>query len=471
MILALTSDQYSQGQMYDYAQTVLAQKLAQLDGVGQVDIGGSSLPAVRVETNPATLAKYGIGLEDVRAAINASNANRPKGIVEDGERAWQIYANDQSKSAAEYLPLIIAYKVDKSGTGAAVRLGDVAEVVDSVQDLRNYGSANGKPSVLLIIRAQPDANIIDTVDRVMAILPLMRTSIPAAIDLNVMMERTSTISAAIREVERSLVIAMGLVILVVLLFLRNLRAAVIPAVAVPVSLIGTFSVMYLAGFSINNLSLMALTVATGFVVDDAIVVLENTTRHIEEGVPPYQAALRGAREVGFTVLSMSVSLIAVFIPILLMGGIVGRLFREFSITLSVAVLVSLVVSLTTTPMMCARLLRKAEPREKGKLSRYAEQGFETILKGYRTSLAWSLRHAPIVVLILLATIALNFVLYAKIQKGFFPQQDTGRLFGNVRADQGISFQAMRGKMEAFVDIVRADAAVEDVTGITGGGQR
>ena len=471
MILALTSEQYGQGRMYDYAQTVLAQKISQLSGVGQVDIGGSSLPAVRVETNPRALAKYGIGLEDVRAAINAGNANRPKGVVEDASRAWQIYANDQSKSAAEYLPLIIAYRVDKSGTGAAVRLSDVAEVVDSVQDLRNYGSANGKPSVLLIIRAQPDANIIDTVDRIMEILPLLRASIPAAIDLDVMMERTSTVRASIREVERALVIAMGLVILVVLLFLRNLRAAVIPAVAVPVSLIGTFSVMYLAGFSINNLSLMALTVATGFVVDDAIVVLENTTRHIENGVPPYQAALRGAREVGFTVLSMSVSLIAVFIPILLMGGIVGRIFREFSITLSVAVLVSLAVSLTTTPMMCARLLKKEEPRERGRLARYAEKGFELILEGYRSSLGWSLRHAPIVVLILLLTIGLNFYLYAKIAKGFFPQQDTGRLFGNVRADQGISFQAMRGKMATFVDLVRADPAVENVTGFTGGGQR
>jgi multidrug efflux pump len=466
MILALTSEQYGQGRMYDYAQTVLAQKLSQLSGVGQVDIGGSSLPAVRVETNPATLAKYGLGLEDVRAAINASNANRPKGVVEDGERAWQIYANDQSKSAAEYLPVIVAYR-----NGAAVRLGDVAEVVDSVQDLRNYGSANGKPSVLLIIRTQPDANIIETVDRIMEMLPLLRASIPAAIDLDVMMERTSTIRAAVREVERSLMIAMVLVILVVLVFLRNLRAAVIPAVAVPVSLIGTFSVMYLAGFSINNLSLMALTVATGFVVDDAIVVLENTTRHIEAGVPPHQAALRGAREVSFTVLSMSVSLIAVFIPILLMGGIVGRLFREFSITLSVAVLVSLVVSLTTTPMMCARLLRKEEPKKKGRFSRYAEKGFDFVLSGYRSSLGWSLRHPLLILLILFSTVALNFYLYGKIAKGFFPQQDTGRLFGNVRADQGISFQAMRGKLTTFVDMVRADPAVENVTGFTGGGQR
>ena len=467
MILALTSQQYGQGQMYDYAQTVLAQKLSQLSGVGQVDIGGSSLPAVRVEANPAALARYGIGMEDVRAAINASNANRPKGVVEDGDRSWQIYANDQSKTAAEYLPVIVSYK-----NGAAVRLGDVAEVVDSVQDLRNYGSANGKPSVLLIIRAQPDANIIDTVDRVMEILPLMRSSIPAAIDLDVMMERTSTIRAAVSEVERSLMIAMVLVILVVLVFLRNLRAAVIPAVAVPVSLIGTFSVMYLAGFSINNLSLMALTVATGFVVDDAIVVLENTTRHIEAGMPPHEAALRGAREVGFTVLSMSVSLIAVFIPILLMGGIVGRLFREFSITLSVAVLVSLVVSLTTTPMMCARMLRKEAPKENNnKFSIYSKAFFDWVLSGYSKSLGWSLRHPLLILLILFLTVGLNFFLYGKIAKGFFPQQDTGRLFGNVRADQGISFQAMRGKLETFVDIVRADPAVENVTGFTGGGQR
>ena len=467
VILALTSRQYSQGQMYDFAQTVLAQKLSQLDGVGQVDIGGSSLPAVRVEMNPAALLKYGTGLEDVRAAINANNANRPKGVVEDGAHSWQIYSNDQSKSAQEYLPIIISYK-----NGAAVRLSDVSEVVDSVQDLRNYGSANGKPSVLLIIRTQPNANIIETVDRIMDLLPLLRASIPAAIDLDVMMERTSTVRSSIHEVERALVIAMALVILVVLLFLRDLRAAVIPAVAVPVSLVGTFSVMYLAGFSINNLSLMALTVATGFVVDDAIVVLENTTRHIENGMPPYRAALRGAREVGFTVLSMSVSLIAVFIPILMMGGIVGRLFREFSITLSVAVLVSLVVSLTTTPMMCARLLRKEESKQtENRLRIYSKAFFDFILHGYRVSLGWSIRHPLIIVLILLSTIGLNFYLYGKIAKGFFPQQDTGRLFGNIRADQGISFQAMRGKMADFVDLVRDDSAVENVTGFTGGGQR
>ncbi|HXI36820.1 MAG TPA: efflux RND transporter permease subunit, partial [Burkholderiales bacterium] len=467
VILALTSPNYSQGQMYDYAQTVLAQKLSQIAGVGQVDIGGSSLPAVRVEMNPAALATYGIALSDVSAAINANNANRPKGIVEQGDRAYQIYANDQSKSAKEYLPLIIAYR-----NGAAVRLSDVAQVSDSVQDLRNAGSANGKPSVLLIIRAQPDANIIETVDRVMELMPLLRASVPAAIDVDVLMERTSTVRAAVREVERSLLIAMALVVLVVLLFLRKLRAALIPAVAVPVSLIGTFSVMYLAGFSINNLSLMALTVATGFVVDDAIVVLENTMRHIEEGMAPYQAALRGAREVGFTVLSMSLSLIAVFIPLLLMGGIVGRLFREFSITLSVAVLVSLLVSLTTTPMMCARLLRKEEKTGRpGWLAQQSERLFELILSGYRASLGWSLRHSLLILLILLTTIGLNFFLYAKIAKGFFPQQDTGRVFGNIRADQSISFQAMRQKLADFVDIVRADPAVQNVAAFTGGGQR
>jgi multidrug efflux pump len=467
VILALTSDTFGQGRMYDYAQTVLAQKLSQLKGVGQVDIGGSSLPAVRVEMNPAALATYGIALPDVSAAINANNANRPKGIVEAGDRAYQIYANDQSKSAAEYLPLIIAYR-----NGAAVRLSDVAEVVDSVQDLRNAGSANGKPSVLLVVRTQPDANIIETVDSIMELMPLLRASIPAAIDLNVMMERTSTVRAAVREVERSLVIAMVLVVMVVLLFLRNVRAALIPAVAVPVSLVGTFSVMYLAGFSINNLSLMALTVATGFVVDDAIVVLENTMRHIEEGMAPYDAALRGAREVGFTVLSMSFSLIAVFIPILLMGGIVGRLFREFSVTLSVAVLVSLVVSLTTTPMMCARLLRKDDKAARPTfLARKGEQFFDAVLSGYRASLGWTLRHPLLILLILIATIGLNFFLYAKIAKGFFPQQDTGRIFGNIRADQSISFQAMRQKVADFVDIVRADPAVENVVAYTGGGQR
>jgi multidrug efflux pump len=466
MVLAMTSDTYTQGEMYDAASTILAQKLSQVSGVGQVSVGGSSLPAVRVEMNPSALSKYAIGLEDVRTAINAVNANRPKGTVEEGERAWQIYANDQSKSAAEYLPLIVAYR-----NGSAVRLSDLAEVVDSVQDLRNAGSSDGKPSVLLIVNREPGANIIETVDRIQALLPQLRASVPRAMSLDVTMERTGTIRASLRDVGRALAIAVGLVILVVLLFLRNLRATLIPAVAVPVSLIGTFGVMYLAGFSINNLSLMALTVATGFVVDDAIVVLENISRYIEKGIAPAQAALLGARQVGFTVLSMSLSLVAVFIPILLMGGIVGRLFREFSVTLAVAVLISLVVSLTLTPMMCASLLKKKAPRDDSALARRSGRFFDGLLGGYRASLGWSLRHPPVILLILFATIGVNFYLYAQIPKGFFPQQDTGRLVGFIRADQGISFQAMYGKLASFVEIVRSDPAVEHVVAFTGGGQR
>ncbi len=381
MILTLTSETMTQGQMYDAASTILAQKLSQIEGVGQVTVGGSSLPAVRVELNPQALNKYGIALEDVRAALAAANANRPKGSLEDGDRHWQIYANDQAKTAAEYLPLVIAYR-----NGSAVRLPDVAEVVDSVQDLRNAGMANGKPSVLVIINRQPNANIIETVDRVSALLPSLRASIPSAIDLATAMERTTTIRASLRDVGRSLTIAVILVILVVYLFLRDGRATAIPSVAVPVSLIGTLAVMYLAGFSINNFTLMALTIATGFVVDDAIVVLENTSRHIEKGMPPFAAALQGAREVGFTVLSMSLSLIAVFIPILLMGGIVGRLFREFAVTLSVAILISLVVSLTTTPMMCARLLRPSQERKSSRLGRWSERAYQSMVDAYGRAL-------------------------------------------------------------------------------------
>jgi len=346
MILALTSDTMTKGQMYDAASTILAQKLAQVQGIGQVTVGGSALPAVRVELNPAVLHKYGIGTEDVRNAIVAANANRPKGAVENGDKHWQIYANDQATKANEYLPLIVAYR-----SGAAVRLSDVGEVVDSVQDLRNAGLANNKPAVLVILYKQPGANIIETVDRVNALLPPLRASIPGAIDLTIALDRTPTIRASLHDVERTLLISSGLVIMVVFLFLRNVRAALIPSVAVPVSLIGTFGVMYLCGYSLNTLSLMALTIATGFVVDDAIVVLENVARHIEQGVPPMKATLQGASEVGFTVLSMSLSLIAVFTPVLLMGGIVGRLLREFAVTLSVAILISLLISLTTTPMM------------------------------------------------------------------------------------------------------------------------
>jgi multidrug efflux pump len=466
MILALTSDTMTQGQMYDAGSTIIAQKLSQLQGVGQVQVGGSSLPAVRVELNPQTLNKYGIGFEDVRAVIAATNANRPKGALEAGDRHWQIYANDQAKKAADYLPLIVAYR-----NGAAVKLTDLGQVVDSVQDLRNAGSSNGKPSVLIVISRQPNANIIETVDSVTALLPQLRASIPSAIMLDVVMERTTTIRASLRDVERTLVVAVCLVILVVFAFLRNWRATLIPAVAVPVSLIATFGAMYLCGFSLNNLSLMALTIATGFVVDDAIVVLENVSRHIEKGMPPMDAARQGAREVGFTVLSMSVSLIAVFIPILLMGGIVGRYFREFAVTLSVAILISLVLSLTMTPMMCSRLLRSEKGRRHGRFHAWSVRGFESLHRGYERSLAWVLDHGAIVMLILLVTVCLNIYLYVIIPKGFFPQQDTGRLSGFIQADQSISFQAMRLKLASFVDIVRADPAVENVVAFTGGQQR
>ncbi len=465
MILALTSDTLTQGQMYDAASTILAQKLAQVQGIGQVSVGGSSLPAVRVELNPVALNKYGVGLEAVRAAIVATNANRPKGALEDGERHWQILANDQAKKAADYLPLIVSYR-----NGAPVRLADVAEVVDSVQDLRNAGSANGKPSVLIILNRQPNANIIDTVDRVVALLPRLSASIPSGIDLKVALDRTPTIRASLREVERTLMISVALVIMVVFLFLRNWRATLIPSVAVPVSLVGTFGVMYLAGYSLDNLSLMALTIATGFVVDDAIVVLENISRRIEEGVPPMQAALAGSREVGFTVLSMSLSLIAVFIPILLMGGIVGRLFREFAVVLSVAILISLVVSLTTTPMMCARLLRPQGARAHGRLYMASERAFAALLAWYERSLSWALRHARFMMVLLAAAVCLNVYLYVVVPKGFFPQQDTGRIVGNIQADQSISFQAMRQKVADFVAIVREDPAVVNVLAYTGGAQ-
>jgi multidrug efflux pump len=467
MILALTSDTLTQGQMYDVASTVLAQKIAQVKGVGQVQVGGSSLPAVRVELNPTALNKYGIGFDDVRSAIQATNANRPKGFLEGPDRQWQIYANDQAKKAAEYIPLIVTYR-----NGAAVRLGDVAEVIDSVQDVRNAGMANGKPSVVLIISRQPNANIIETVAGVQALLPQLRASIPAAVDLSVMMERTSTIIASLREVEKTLVISVALVIMVVFLFLRNARAALIPAVAVPVSLIGTFSAMYLAGYSLNNLSLMALTIATGFVVDDAIVVLENVARYLEKGESPLQAALKGAREVGFTVISITFSLIAVFIPILLMGGIVGRLFREFAVTLSVAILISMVISLTTTPMMCAYILKRPRTdKPPGRLARWSEQAFNGMLRLYEKTLGWALAHPLLILLTLLATIGVNVWLYVIVPKGFMPEQDTGRLIGFIQADQSISFQAMREKLTTVVNIVMEDPAIENVTAFTGGGQR
>jgi multidrug efflux pump len=466
LILALTSKTLSQGRIYDAASTILAQKLSQVDGVGQVRVGGSSLPAVRVELNPLALHKYGIGLEDVRVALATANANRPKGDLEEGDRHWQITATDQATKAADYLPLIVSFR-----NGSPVRVSDVAEqVVDSVEDLRNAGLSDSRPAVLVIVYRQPGANIIETVDRVKAVLPQMRASLPGAMDVEVAMDRTPTIRASLHDVELTLLISIALVIAVVFLFLRNARATLIPGLALAVSLVGTFAAMYLCDYSLDNLSLMALTVATGFVVDDAIVVLENTTRHLEAGDPPFTAALKGAREVSFTVLSMSLSLVAVFIPILFMGGIIGRLFREFAVVLTVAILISLVLSLTTTPMLCARVL-KAQSGTPGRLYQWSERGFNALLSGYSRSLAWALDHGRFMMLLLLATVCVNIWLYTVVPKGFFPQQDTGRLSGSIQADQGISFQAMKKKLSDFMEIVRGDPAVDNVVGFTGGGQR
>jgi multidrug efflux pump len=464
LILALTSDTMRQGELYDAATTVISQKMSQVEGVGEVIVGGSSLPAVRVELNPSALFKYGIGLEDVRAALASANAHSPKGDIEVGDRRYQIYDNDQANAAADYRTLIVGYR-----NGAAVRLTDVAEVDDANENIRNAGLFNGKPSVLVTLYRQPGANIIATVDRAMALLPELRASIPTAIDVTAAVDRSTTIRASLKEVERTLGISVMLVILVVFLFLRSGRATVVPSVAVPVSLIGTFGVMYLLGYSIDNLSLMALTVATGFVVDDAIVVLENISRHVEAGMPRLDAAIKGAGEVAFTVMSMSTSLCAVFIPILLMGGIVGRLFREFAVTLSVAILVSLAVSLATTPMMCALLLKRTDRHRRGRFHRATEWVFDAMLRGYEHSLRWALDNSLSVLLILLATIGINVYLYIIIPKGFFPQQDTGRMTGVIVADQSISFQLMRPKMAQFIDILLKDPAVETAVGYTGGG--
>ena len=492
MILALTSKTMTQGQLYDAGSTILAQKIAQISGIGQVTMGGSSLPAVRIELNPNTLNKYGISLEQVRTAIAATNPNRPKGTIETDGKHLQIYANDQANHAVDYLPLVIAYR-----SGAPVRIGDVATAIDSIQDVRNAGSANGEPAVLLILFKQPNANIIETVDSVNALLPQLRNSIPQAIDLKVMMDRTPTIRASLRDVERTLLVSVALVILVVFLFLRNWRATLIPTVAVPVSLIGTFGIMYLFGYSLDNLSLMALTIATGFVVDDAIVVLENVSRHIEDGKSPLKAALLGAKEVGFTVLSMSISLIAVFIPILLMGGILGRLFREFAITLSAAILVSLVVSLTTTPMMCARLLKTRHHNGKiplpnreglgeGLTSDFSShntdtptptlplkqgEGVSRLHNAYKHTLEIALNRKLLTMVILLITVVCNVYLYTRVSKSFFPSQDTGRIMGSIQADQSISFQLMKQKLDDFMAIIKSDPAVDNVVGFTGGGQR
>ncbi len=464
MIIALTSTTFTKGQMYDAASTILAQKLSQIDGVGQVSVGGSSLPAVRVEVNPTALNKYGIGLEDVRTALSNANSNKPKGHVADSTRTWTIENNDQLFKAAEYKSLIITYR-----NSSPVRVGDIADVQDSVEDIRTAGYANGKPSVLLIVFRQPGANIIDTVDRITALMPELSSSIPQAINLSIVMDRTTTIRSSIFDVERSLLISIALVIFVVFVFLRDFRTMLIPGIAVPVSLVGTFAVMYLLGFSLDNLSLMALTISTGFVVDDAIVVVENITRHLEKGMSPLQAALQGSKEIGFTVLSISLSLIAVFIPLLLMGGIVGRLFREFAVTLAVAIVISMVISLTTTPMMCALLLRP-EGKTHGKLYRATEHLFNGLLRAYEITLTRVLRHPLLTVIVLLFTIGLNYYLFTHVATGFFPQQDTGRLRGNIQADQDTSFDAMQVRLQQMIKIVGDDPALQSQAGFTGGGR-
>jgi len=473
LILALTSDTLTAGQLFDSAATVLQQSLSQVEGVGEVDVNGSANPAVRVELNPNALFKYGIGLEDVRAAIASANANSPKGSFDSGPTRFQVYTNDQARKASQYRDLVVAYR-----NNAPVHLSDVGEVVDSVEDLRNLGLYNGHPSVLVILYRQPGANIIDTIDRIKASLPQLQAALPASIKVSATNDRSTTIRASLRDTERTLLIAVALVTLVVFVFLGSARATLIPTIAVPISIIGTFAAMYMLGFSLDNLSLMALTIATGFVVDDAIVVLENISRHIEAGMPRLQAAYLGAREVGFTVLSISLSLIAVFLPILLMGGIVGRLFREFALTLSLAIMVSLAVSLTTTPMMCALLLKDkfadaARGIKEHKPHRWIaamHRGLERAQQGYGRSLNWALGHSVLVLMILLSTIALNVYLYIIIPKGFFPQQDTGRIIGGIQADQSISFQAMKGKLAQLMNIVNDDAAVESAVGFTGGRQ-
>jgi multidrug efflux pump len=467
IILALTSKTKTPGQIYDAVSNIISQRLSQVDGVGDVEIGGGSLPAVRIELLPFALNKYGISTEDVRAAIQAANANRPKGIVQGEGRRLQIYTQTPALKASDYAPMLVAWR-----NGAAVRLDDVAEVVDGVEDTRTLGLFNGEPAIIVLITRQPAANVIATVDGVRALLPELQAQLPSDVTLNVASDSTNSIRSSLREIELTLIISVVLVVLVVSVFLRSVRATIVPAVATIVALLGTFGVMYLFGFSLNNLSLMALTVATGFVVDDAIVVLENTSRHIEAGMTRMRAALLGAREVGFTVLSISVSLVAVFIPLLFMGGQTGRLFREFAVTLSAAVLISLVISLTTTPMMCAWLLKPGGQAEKppGRIARGAERGYAWVLKRYEHSLDWALASKGLVMLILLAVVALNVYLFSAAPKGFFPQQDSGQLNGGLRADQSISTKEMGAKLRQVVDIVHKDPAVDTVVGFTGGGR-
>jgi multidrug efflux pump len=465
LILALTSNTMSPGQIYDQASTILQQKLSQVSGVGQVQIGGSSLPAVRVDLYPQALFKFGIGLEDVRAAIAAANADTPKGGLSDRTSNFEVFTNDQATVARQFRSLIVAYR-----NNAPVRLSDIAKVSDGVEDVRNVGLTNGKPAILVILYRQPGANMVQTVDNIYTALPQLQAALPPAIHLTVANDRTTAIRASLRGVEQAMILAIGLVILVVFLFLRNGRAALIPSVAVPLSLIGTFGVMYLAGFSLDSLSLMALTVATGFVVDDAIVVLENVSRHIDDGMPRRQAIFQGTYEVGFTVLSMSLSLIAVFLPITLMGGLIGKFFFEFAATLSAAILVSLVISLTTTPMLCRYLPRHDEAeRRQGPVMNTAERIFVAARSGYDHSLSWALRYPGTIMLILAITIGLNVYLFIIVPNGFFPTEDTGEMFGSIRADQSISFQAMEKKFEQFVNTIAKDPAVQNVTGFLGGG--
>jgi len=464
LILALTSDIYNRGQLYDAASTIIQQKLLQIEGVGSVNVGGGALPAVRVDVNPTLLNSFGLSLTDVSAMLAQQNANLAKGQLADDQTTLDILANDQLLKAADYKKLIVAVH-----NGAAIRLSDVANVQDSVENVRAAGYLNGKPAIPLIILRQPGANIIDTVDRVKAELPSLKASIPAGIKMDVVLDRTTTIRASVREIERTLLIAICLVILVVFIFLRSPRATLIPAVVVPVSLIATFGVMYLFGYSVDNLSLMALTISTGFVVDDAIVVIENVTRHLEMGLRPMQAALKGVQEVGFTVLSISVSLVVVFIPILLMGGIVGRLFREFAVVLSTAILVSLVVSLTTTPMMCSRLLRHRRPEEHGKIYRFNEKVFSALLHAYERSLTVVLRHPAVTLTTLLLTMALNIYLFVIVPKGFFPQQDNGTIAGGIQGSQDASFPSMQSAALRFVRAVTNEPAVQNVVAFTGGG--
>ena len=463
MILIMTSDAMTQDQMYDAADSIMGQKLAQVEGVGQVFVWGSSQPAVRIEANPNLLNKLNIGLEAVRAAVASQNANIAKGSLENGSTTWMVRANDQLKKAADYRPIIVAYR-----NGAPVRLSDVATVQDSYSNINNAGSFNGKPSVLVVIFRQPGANMIATADRVAAALPFLKASLPASINLVVGLDRTTTVRASVKDVQWTLVISVILVTLVVFAFLREVRATMIPSVAVPLAIVGTFGIMYLCGFSLNNLSLMALTISTGFVVDDAIVVLENVMRHVEGGMKPYQAALLGAREIGFTVVSMSTSLIAVFIPILLMGGLVGRLFREFAVTLSAAIAVSLVVSLTTTPMLCARFLAPHDAGRHGALYRMSENGWLWMNRTYKKTVGWVLRHKRLTFAVAILMVAVNVWLYIIVPKGFFPQQDTGRMVGLIMGDQDVSFEDMNNKTNQFIRIVKQDPAVQNVLAFVGG---